>query len=175
MRSAATRSLRATASTCSRHRPSSPATSPTATSATGSTRPTAPSTAAATTHTPTASRRSASTSAAEAVASLAATGVAHLLRGPAGRGPRPSEGRGSGRELAGDRGVGEACGRRVDRVVERVDGDLLRAPEDRWWRDLQDRKRDLGGTVDRGAVRERGLALRHAGHAEKPAQEAPAG
>jgi EmrB/QacA subfamily drug resistance transporter len=42
---------------------------------------------------------------------------------------------------------------RVDRVVQRVDRDLLLAPEDRRRRYLERRQRDLGGAVDRGAVR----------------------
>src|SRR5436190_2862768 len=70
--------------------------------------------------------------------------------------------------------VGEAGGRRVDQVVEEVDGDLLLLPEDRRWSDVQGGQRHLRGAVDRGAVGGGGGLWGEAGGREQPADDPPA-
>src|SRR5437868_5410859 len=70
--------------------------------------------------------------------------------------------------------VGKPGGHRVDRVVKRVDRDLLRPPEDGRGRHVQRRKRDLGAAPDGGTVRAGGLTRGESGRVEQTAEDAPA-
>src|SRR5947208_15611628 len=71
--------------------------------------------------------------------------------------------------------VGHAGGDRVDRVVEDVDGNLLRRPEHHRRGDLESWKRHLGAAPDRGPVCGSRRASGHTGGREQATHHAPAG